>query len=263
MIIGGVILLLVTFLAVFAPVLAPHDPTSQRLELSMQRRVAGFPLGTDEFGRCIWSRLLYGARISLSVGMVAVGIGATIGGFLGLVAGLWGGRLDSIVMRLMDVMLAIPGILLAIAIVAALGPGMFNVMVAVGISSVPAYARLVRGSVLVVRETEYIEAVRALGARMGRIATRHVVPNIFAPVMVVASMQMGSAILAAAGLSFLGLGAQPPTPEWGTMLSRGREFLRFAPHIPTYPGLAIFVTVIGFNFIGDGLRDLLDPRLKL
>jgi peptide/nickel transport system permease protein len=229
----------------------------------MQSRVAGFPLGTDEFGRCIWSRLLYGARISLSVGIVAVGIGAIIGGFLGLVAGLWGGRFDSIIMRLMDVMLAVPGILLAIAIVAALGPGMFNVMVAVGISSVPAYARLVRGSVLVVRETEYVEAGRALGARMSRIAARHVIPNIFAPVMVVASMQMGSAILAAAGLSFLGLGAQPPTPEWGTMLSRGREFLRVAPHIPTYPGLAIFITVIGFNFLGDGLRDLLDPRLKV
>jgi peptide/nickel transport system permease protein len=159
-------------------------------------------------------------------------------------------------------MLAIPGILLAIAIVAALGPGMFNVMLAVGISSVPSYARLVRGSVLSVREREFVEAAKALGARTARVARMHIVPNVIAPVLVVATMQMGSAILSAAGLSFVGLGAQAPTPEWGAMLSRGRESLRIAPHIATYPGIAIFLTVMGFNFFGDGIRDYLDPRLK-
>ncbi|MDI6823648.1 MAG: ABC transporter permease [Bacillota bacterium] len=261
-IVGGLILLTVVILALLAPVLAPHDPTDQELELALRGRAPAYPLGTDEFGRCMWSRLLYGARISLVVGVVAVGIGAVVGGAAGLLAGLYGGWLDSVVMRVMDVMLAVPGILLAIAIVAALGPGMFNVMLAVGISSVPTYARLVRGSVLSVRETEYVEAARALGARMDRVALRHVVPNVVAPALVVASMQMGSAILAAAGLSFVGLGAQAPTPEWGAMLSRGREFLRIAPHVATYPGLAIFITVMGFNFFGDGLRDLLDPRLK-
>lgn len=261
--VGGLILLTVVILALLAPVLAPHDPTDQELELALRGRAPGYPLGTDEFGRCLWSRLLYGARVSLVVGVVAVGIGAVVGGAAGLLAGLYGGGLDSVVMRVMDVMLAVPGILLAIAVVAALGPGMFNVMLAVGISSVPTYARLVRGSVLSVRETEYVEAARALGARMDRVAWRHVVPNVVAPALVVASMQMGSAILAAAGLSFVGLGAQAPTPEWGAMLSRGREFLRIAPHVATYPGIAIFVTVMGFNFFGDGLRDLLDPRLKL
>ncbi|MEW6524283.1 MAG: nickel transporter permease [Bacillota bacterium] len=260
--VGGSVLLTVIILAISAPLLAPHSPIEQNLRLSLRNRTEGYPLGTDEFGRCIFSRILYGARISLQVGVVAVGIGAFIGGLIGLMAGVYGGVLESVLMRLMDVMLAIPGILLAIAIVAALGPGMLNVMLAVGISSVPSYARLVRGSVLSVREKEYVEAAQAVGAPTGHVARRHILPNVMAPVLVVASMQMGSAILAAAGLSFIGLGAQAPTPEWGAMLSRGREFLRIAPHVATYPGLAIFITVMGFNFFGDGLRDLLDPRLK-
>lgn len=259
---GGIILLVMLVFAVFAPAIAPHNPVIQNLELSYKRHVPGFPLGTDEFGRCVFSRLLYGARISLSVGLIAVGIGAALGGVLGIIAGMQGGIVDTLVMRFMDTMLAIPGTLLAIAIVAALGPGMFNVMLAVGISSVPGYARLVRGSVLSVRENEFVEAARAIGATPVRLAMQHVVPNVLAPVLVVATMQMGSAILSAAGLSFIGLGAQAPTPEWGAMLSRGREFLRIAPHIATYPGLAIFITVMGFNFFGDGLRDYMDPRLK-
>lgn len=262
-IVGATILIIIALLAIFAPWIAPHDPNQQNLRLSSQAQVSGYPLGTDQFGRCIFSRLLFGARISLSVGFTAVLLGALVGGTLGLICGLYGHLVDAWIMRLMDVMLAIPGILLAIAIVASLGPSIFNVMLAVGISSIPTYARVVRGSVLSVRETEYVQAARALGAKTHRIALRHIIPNILAPVMVVATMQLGSAILVAAGLSFLGLGAQPPTAEWGSMLSRGREFLRRAPHIPTYPGLAIFITVIGFNFLGDGLRDLLDPRLKI
>ena len=259
---GGVILLIVAMAGIGAPLFAPNDPVIQHLELSYKTAMTGFPLGADEFGRCILSRLLYGARISLTVGFIAVGIGATIGGLLGLVAAMKEGIVDTLIMRAMDAMLAIPGILLAVTIVAALGPGMLNVMLAVGISSIPGYARLVRGSVLSVREREFVEAARALGAPVTRVARVHIVPNILAPVLVVATMQMGSAILSAAGLSFVGLGAQAPTPEWGSMLSRGRESLRIAPHIATYPGLAIFITVMGFNFFGDGIRDYLDPRLK-
>lgn len=260
---GGSILLVVAILAVGADLFASNDPVIQHLELSYKIGVPGFPLGNDEFGRCVWSRLLYGARISLTVGFIAVGIGATIGGFLGLLAAMSSGPVDTVIMRAMDAMLAIPGILLAIAIVGALGPGMTNVMLAVGLSSVPSYARLVRSSVLSIREREFVEAARALGATTTRIARMHIVPNVLAPVLVVATMQMGSAILSAAGLSFVGLGAQAPTPEWGSMLSRGREALRIAPHIASYPGLAIFITVMGFNFLGDGIRDLLDPRLKV
>ncbi len=261
--VGGLILLVVTMFAVGANIISPNDPVEQHLELAYKTGVPGFPLGNDEFGRCIYSRLLYGARISLTVGFIAVGIGAALGGVLGLVAAMSQGMVDTVIMRAMDAMLAIPGILLAIAIVAALGPGMFNVMLAVGISSIPSYARLVRGSVLSVREREFVEAARALGASTVRVARLHIVPNVLAPVLVVATMQMGSAILSAAGLSFVGLGAQAPTPEWGSMLSRGRESLRIAPHIATYPGLAIFLTVMGFNFLGDGIRDYLDPRLKV
>jgi peptide/nickel transport system permease protein len=260
---GGVIVLGLVLVAIFAPALAPHDPIRQDLGATYRPSSAGHWLGTDEFGRDILSRIIYGARVSLLVGVVSVGIGLTLGTVAGLLAGYLGGRLDSAVMGVMDVLLAVPGVLLAIAIVAVLGPGIGNVMVAVGISSIPVFARLARGSVLVVRETEYVEAVHALGGSAGRVLFRHILPNIAAPLLVMASLHMASAILTAAGLSYLGLGAQPPSPEWGAMLSRGREYLRTAPHIATYPGLAIFVSVMGFNFLGDGLRDALDPRLRL
>jgi peptide/nickel transport system permease protein len=260
---GGVIVLGLVLVAIFAPALAPHDPIRQDLGATYQPSSAEHWLGTDEFGRDILSRIIYGARVSLLVGVVSVGIGLTLGTIAGLVAGYLGGRLDSAVMGIMDVLLAVPGVLLAIAIVAVLGPGIGNVMVAVGISSIPVFARLARGSVLVVRETEYVEAVHALGGSAGRVLFRHILPNIAAPLLVMASLHMASAILTAAGLSYLGLGAQPPSPEWGAMLSRGREYLRTAPHIATYPGLAIFVSVMGFNFLGDGLRDALDPRLRI
>jgi ABC-type dipeptide/oligopeptide/nickel transport system permease subunit len=260
---GGVIVLGLIVVAVFAPLLAPHDPIAQNLRETYRPSSGGHWLGTDEFGRDILSRVIYGARVSLLVGVVSVGIGLTAGTVAGLVAGYLGGRLDNAVMSVMDVLLAVPGVLLAIAIVAVLGPGIVNVMVAVGISSVPVFARLARGSVLVVRETEYVEAVHALGGSAGRVLFQHILPNIAAPLLVMASLHMASAILTAAGLSYLGLGAQPPMPEWGAMLSRGREYLRTAPHIATYPGLAIFISVMGFNFLGDGLRDALDPRLKV
>jgi peptide/nickel transport system permease protein len=258
-----VIALGLVLVAIFAPLLAPYDPIAQDLDRTYQPSSTGHWLGTDEFGRDILSRIIHGARVSLLVGVVSVGIGLAVGVAAGLVAGYLGGRLDSAVMGVMDVLLAVPGVLLAIAIVAVLGPGIGNVMVAVGISSVPVFARLARGSVLVVRETEYVEAVHALGGATGRVLLRHILPNIAAPLLVMASLHMASAILTAAGLSYLGLGAQPPMPEWGAMLSRGREYLRTAPHIATYPGLAIFIAVMGFNFLGDGLRDALDPRLKV
>ncbi|MDI6772887.1 MAG: ABC transporter permease [bacterium] len=258
LIVGGLLLV-----ALLAPLLAPHDPITQNLGDAFQPSSRQHPLGTDEFGRDILSRIIFGTRVSLLVGVVSVGIGLVAGVPAGLLSGYVGGVVDVSISGVMDVLLAVPGVLLAIAIVAVLGPGLFNVMVATGISSVPVFARLARGSVLTVKETEFIEAVRALGGTPGRVLFRHILPNIAAPLFVMASLYMASAILTAAGLSFLGLGAQPPTPEWGAMLSRGREYLRSAPHIATYPGIAIFIAVMGFNFLGDGLRDALDPRLKV
>jgi peptide/nickel transport system permease protein len=260
---GALIVAGLVLVAVLAPVLAPHDPIAQELGNAFRPSSRDHPLGTDEFGRDILSRIIYGTRVSLLVGVVSVLIGLTIGAAAGLLSGYADGVFDVAVSGVMDVLLAVPGVLLAIAIVAVLGPGLLNVMVAVGISSVPVFARLARGSVLTVKETEFIEAVRAVGGTTGRVLLRHILPNIAAPLFVMASLYMASALLTAAGLSFLGLGAQPPVPEWGAMLSRGREYLRSAPHIATYPGIAIFVAVMGFNFLGDGLRDALDPRLRI
>lgn len=258
LIVGGMVLV-----ALLARPLAPYDPIAQNLGNAFQPSSREHPLGTDEFGRDILSRIIFGARVSLLVGVVSVGIGLLAGALSGLIAGYAGGVVDVSISGVMDVLLAVPGVLLAIAIVATLGPGLFNVMVATGISSVPVFARLARGSVLAIKETEFVEAVRALGGTTGRVLFRHILPNIAAPLVVMASLHMASAILTAAGLSFLGLGAQPPTPEWGAMLARGREYLRSAPHIATYPGIAILFAVMGFNFLGDGLRDALDPRLKV
>jgi len=260
---GALIVAGLMLMALLAPVLAPHDPVAQSLGNAFQPSSRAHPLGTDEFGRDILSRIIFGARASLLAGVVSVAIALTAGALAGLLAGYAGGVVDVTISGVMDVMLAVPGVLLAIAIVAVLGPGLLNVMVAVGISSVPAFARLARGSVMVVKESEFVDAVRALGGTTGRVLFRHILPNIAATLFVMASVYTASAILTAAGLSFLGLGAQPPTPEWGAMLSRGREYLRSAPHVATYPGIAIFVAVMGFNFLGDGLRDALDPRLKL
>jgi peptide/nickel transport system permease protein len=219
-------------------------------------------LGTDEQGRDLLSRLIHGAWISLFIGLISVGIGVAVGVPIGAISGFYGGTLDILVQRLVDTMLAFPGILLAIVLVAMLGTGLTNVMIAVGIASIPIYARLIRGSVLSVRNQEYVEAATALGKPRLKTLFRHVLPNAMAPIIVQSSLQMAVAILFAAGLGFLGLGARPPQPEWGLMLARGREYLAVAPHVATFPGLAIVFVVLGFNLVGDALRDALDPKIK-
>lgn len=259
---GLAIILLLIILALFADVIAPYGYDDQNLKDRLTPPNSQYLLGTDNFGRDILSRIIYGSRISLQVGFIAVGISAIIGGALGSIAGYYGGKLDNFVMRAMDILLAIPSILLAISIVAALGPGLQNVMIAVGIGSIPSYARIVRASVLSIRDQEFVEAARAVGANDFRIITKHILPNAMAPIIVQATLGVAGAILSAAGLSFIGLGIQPPTPEWGAMLSSGREYLRDNWYVATFPGLAIMITIFALNLLGDGLRDALDPRLK-
>ncbi len=255
----GVILALVV-LALGARQIAPHDPIRQDLPHALAKPSAEYPLGTDEFGRCILSRILFGARLSLLVGVIATTIGATAGILLGLCAGYFP-RADAPVMRCMDVLLAFPSILLAIAVVAALGPSLGNVMIAVGVRSVPSFARVSRSMVLSLKELEFVQGAAALGASHARVLFGHILPNSVSPLLVFSSMQVATAILLAAILSFLGLGVQPPTPEWGKMVSDGRAYLMDAPHVSLFPGLAIFIAVMGFNCLGDGLRDALDPRV--
>jgi ABC-type dipeptide/oligopeptide/nickel transport system permease subunit len=255
----GVILALIV-LALGARQIAPHDPIRQDLPHALAKPSVEFPLGTDEFGRCILSRILFGARLSLLVGVIATAIGATAGILLGLCAGYFP-RADAPVMRCMDVLLAFPSILLAIAVVAALGPSLGNVMIAVGVRSVPSFARVSRSMVLSLKELEFVQGAAALGASHARVLFGHILPNSVSPLLVFSSMQVATAILLAAILSFLGLGVQPPTPEWGKMVSDGRAYLMDAPHVSLFPGLAIFIAVMGFNCLGDGLRDALDPRV--
>ena len=259
---GAAILICLCVLAVFADFIAPYSYEEQDLLISLEPPSREHPFGADEFGRDILSRVIHGARVSLQVGFVAVGIGMIFGGLLGAVAGFYGKRTDNVIMRTMDILLSIPSTLLAIAIAASLGPGLFNLMVAVGIASVPRYARIVRGSVLSIRNQEFIEAAKAVGSSDARIIVRHVLPNCMAPVIVQATLGVASAILNTAGLSFIGLGIQPPIPEWGAMLSSGRTYIRDFPHITLFPGLAIMMTILALNFVGDGLRDALDPKLK-
>ncbi len=259
--VGAAILFVFIVLAFAGPQLAPHDPLAQNLYHRLEKPETGHVLGTDELGRDILSRIFYGARISLEIGFVAVGIALLAGSFLGLIAGYYGGMLDMVIMRLMDLMLAFPSILLAIVIVAVLGPSLTNAMIAVGIVVIPQYARQVRASVLSLREEEYVTAARALGASDMAILFRSILPNAIPPLIVRTTLGMATAILDAAGLSFIGLGAQPPTPEWGAMLSHGREYILEAPWVLTAPGVAILLVVIGFNLFGDGLRDVLDPRV--
>jgi peptide/nickel transport system permease protein len=258
--IGGGILFLLLFVALCAPVLAPHDPMEQNLYARLQPPSLEHPLGTDDFGRDILSRMIYGSRISLRIGGASITAALLVGTLLGLWAGYWGGWADTLIMRCMDLLLAFPSILLAIAIVAVAGPGIDNAIMAVSVVLIPQFARLVRSSVLTVRETAYVEAARALGAGQMRILFVGILPNCMAPIIVQTTLGLGTAILDAAGLSFLGLGAQPPLPEWGAMLAGGRELLFEAPWVMTFPGLAIFIVVLAINLFGDGLRDALDPK---
>jgi len=260
---GLALVLAVVVAAVVAPFLAPHDPdaidTARRLARPL---TAGHLLGTDEFGRDLVSRLLYGARISLVVGLAATALAALVGSVAGLLAGFVGRWVDHAIMRSIDTLMAFPYFLLAIAIIAALGPGLVNGMVAVAIVNIPFYGRIVRATVLAVKQTEYVEAARALGISEVRLSLTHVLRNCLAPLIVSITLNVGGMITALAGLSFLGLGVQPPTSDWGSMLASSRQYINVAPHVAALPGLAIFLTVLGFNLLGDGLRDALDPRLR-
>ncbi len=261
-ILGGIIVLTLIAAAIFAPLVAPYDPIRQSFRIQLLPPSLDHPLGTDEFGRDILSRVLYGARWALFVGILADSIALVSGVTLGLLAGYYGGWVDAAISWLTDVMLAFPYLLLAMIVVAVLGPGITNAMIAIGIVYIPQYTRLVRGTVLSLREKEFVEAAHSIGMSSPRILARHILPNCGAPIIVMATLAIGWAIVETAGLSFLGLGAQPPTPEWGSMLSSGRTYMLSAWWIATFPGLAILVVVIGFNILGDGLRDTLDPYLK-
>jgi len=258
----GLVLLACLFaFAAAAPYLTPYNPERQSLSQALRPISMAHPLGTDHLGRDILARLLYGGRLSLMIGFLAVALGLVIGVPLGAVSGFQGGFTDLLIQRLADILLSFPGFLLALSLVAILGVGLQNVIISVGISAVPSFIRLVRGSVLSIREQVYVQAADAIGQRRAIIIFRHVLPNAMAPVIVQATLSLGFAILVAAGLGFLGLGVQPPTPEWGTMLGEGRQYIFRAPGVTTYPGLVIFLAVLGFNLFGDGLRDALDPRM--
>jgi len=263
-VLGAAIVLLAFSGAIFAPWFSPHDPNI----VNTQRRLSPpgtseHFLGTDEFGRDLISRLLWGARITLFVSITATVMALLVGSLLGLLSGFFMGWFDILVMRLIDILMAFPYFLLAITVIAALGPGLLNGMIAIAIVNIPFFTRIVRGVVLSIKELNYVEAARALGANRYRIIGQHVLINCFSSVVVAGTLNIGWMITAAAGLSFLGLGVQPPTADWGTMIASGRQYISVAPHVATLPGLAIFSTVLGFNLLGDGLRDALDPRLKI
>jgi peptide/nickel transport system permease protein len=260
--IGLSVIGLMIFLALTADFLTPYDPNYQDYAQLRQAPSLDHPFGTDQVGRDVYSRVIYGTRISLLVGVIAVGIGMTVGVLIGLVAGLYGGWVDEILMRVMDAIYAFPALVLALAITAALGTGIVNIMIAIGVVYMPSYARLVRGQVLSVRERDFVIAAQLLGARPLRLMFLHIWPNVTAPIIVQASLNVSTAILTEASLSFLGLGVRPPTPSWGSSLQGGYQYLSTAPWLSIYPGLAIFVAVLAFNLFGDGLRQLLDPRLR-
>jgi len=259
---GLIIMILLILTAVFASFIAPYNPNEQDLMNALQSPSLEHIFGTDQFGRDIFSRVIYGSRISLQVGFLVVFMAAFIGGGLGAIAGYFSGHIENIIMRTMDILLSVPPVLLAITIVAALGNGLINLMIAIGISSIPRYTRIVRSSVISIKNEEFIEAAQVTGSSDLRIIIKHIIPNCLAPVIVQATLGMAYAILTTAGLSFLGLGIQPPTPEWGSMLSGGRSYIRDYSYMTLFPGLAIVVTIFGLNVLGDGLRDSLDPKLK-
>jgi peptide/nickel transport system permease protein len=260
--IGGTVAVFLVAVALLSPWITPYDPLIPKPKDRLQGPSWNHLMGTDKIGRDIFSRVIGGAPNSLRMGLIAVAIGASIGTLLGLVAGYYQGPLSIGILMLADAMLAFPSILLALSIVAALGPGLNNTMIAVGVSFVPGFIRIVRASVLSAKENAYVEAARVTGARDGRIILRHILPNVLAPIIVLCTLGLAGAILIGASLSFLGLGAQPPTPEWGAILNDGRSLLRLAPWIATFPGIAIMITVLAMNLLGDGLRDALDPRMK-
>jgi peptide/nickel transport system permease protein len=257
---GSAIVVITAVAAIIGPVLEPFDPSAQELALRLAGPTLTHPFGLDELGRDILARVLAGARISFAVGLAVVSISATVGTTLGAIAGYFGGAIDDLISRIIDILLAFPGLLLAIALVAVLGPSLVNVLLALTVIGWVGYARLVRGQVLRAREFEYVQAARALGAGTPRLLWRHVIPSAIPAVVVQATLGMAGAIIGEAALSFLGLGVQPPTPSWGTMLNGGRAHLLDAPHLTLFPGIAIALLVLGFNFVGDGLRDLADPK---
>ncbi len=257
-----VCLLLVVMMGIGAPYLTPYEPQHQNLLRRLQSPTSDHWLGTDEIGRDVLTRIAYGTRVSLMIGLLGAFGGMVLGVTLGVLAGYYGGRFDNLVMRVVDVMMAFPGILLAILIVSILGPNLFNLIVALTIWGIPSFARISRGSVLSVKEMDYVEAARSLGASGWRIIIRHLVINSLSPIIVLTTLSVATAILTAAGMGFLGLGVQPPTPEWGAMASTARHHVRDAPHLIIFPGMAIFFTVLSINVLGDALRDILDPRLK-
>jgi peptide/nickel transport system permease protein len=260
--IGALILLVLIIVAIFAPAIAPYGPSEMGVGGNLQPPSADHWFGTDEFGRDLFSRIVHGSRLTLMIGFIAVGISMTAGTLIGLVAGYAGGWLEAILMRAMDVLFSFTETLIALAAVAVLGPSLTNAMIAVGISSIPFYARVTYGAVLVEKNKEYFKAAKAVGAKHFRLLFRHILPNILSPIIVVATVGVSVAILSASALSFLGLGAQPPSPEWGAILAAGRDFFRRAPWITTFPGLSIALVVLGFNLLGDGLREALDPQQR-
>lgn len=261
---GLVILVMLALTAIFADVIADYD--TKVIAQDIKNRLQGPSMqhwcGTDEFGRDIFARLVHGSRVSLVVGLISVSISLLMGGALGAIAGYYGGKVDNVIMRIMDIFLAVPSILLAMTIVAALGTSLINVMLAIGVSGIPGYARIVRASVMSIKDQEFVEASRAIGAKSPTTIFREILPNCLAPIIVQATLSVAGAILSTASLSFIGLGVQPPSPEWGAMLSGGRNYLRDALHLTLFPGLAIVITILALNLLGDGLRDALDPRLK-
>ena len=260
--VGGFLILFFIVVALIGPYFTPYQPDTTDVVNKLQPPTADHWFGTDHHGRDIFSRIIHGMSITLYVGFFSVILGATAGVVLGIIAGYYGGRIDAFIMRCMDVLLAFPGILLALAIVSVLGGSLQNVIIAVAVFSIPVFARIVRGSTLETRKLEYIDAIKALGASDFRIIFKHILPNVSSPIIVQATLNIATAVLTASGLSFLGLGAQPPTPEWGAMLADGRNYLYNAPHVAFFPGVMIVFVVLAFNILGDGLRDALDPKMK-
>ncbi len=259
---GMVLILLMILMVILSPLIAPYGFDEQNYYEIFASPSLQHLCGTDNLGRDVFSRLLYGGRVSLTIGIISVGIGLLCGGLMGALAGYYGSKLDNTLMRIIDILMAIPSVILAISICAALGPGLVNTMIAVGVASIPNYARILRSSILSIKQQEYVEAARAIGASNARIISKHIVPNSLSGLIVQASMGVGRAIISAASMSFIGLGIAPPNPEWGAMLSAGRTYFRDYPHMVLFPGIAIFLAVLSMNLIGDGLRDALDPRLK-